>query len=139
MKTDRKYFIMTVDILTVFLILLHIHAFILLIINDFSKLSFHSFYDIIQYHRHYGIFAIFSETAYILPQEVNSSYMFLYFSGSAIIGLLNIPVFIYKKKAIKKKEEIFLRKYKYTCIINLIFAIYAIYEHMSDFFFYCSL
>ena len=115
----KKCFIVTVDIITLIVIILHIQSYILFIIEDFHYLKNYPIADIILFHKSYGLFG-----------EINSELeKFRLMNMLFIIAACNIPVARHKIKAIKSNEVLITSWYKYTYIVNIIFIVYQFIEY----------
>ena len=118
----KKCFIVTVDIITLIVIILHIQSYILFIIEDFHYLKNYPIADIILFHKSYGLFG-----------EINSELeKFRLMNMLFIIAACNIPVARHKIKAIKSNEVLITSWYKYTYIVNIIFIVYQFIEYHID-------
>ena len=119
MSKGKKVFILTVDIITLVVIILHIQSYILFIIDVFDILDRFNIYDIIFYHKYNGLFG-----------EINSELeKFRLMNMLFIIAACNIPVARHKIKAIKSNEVLITSWYKYTYIVNIIFIVYQFIEY----------
>ena len=115
----KKCFIVTVDIITLIVIILHIQSYILFIIEDFHYLKNYPIADIILFHKSYGLFG-----------EINSELeKFRLMNMLFIIAACNIPVARHKIKAIKSNEVLITSWYKYSYIVNIIFIVYQFIEY----------
>ena len=118
----KKCFIVTVDIITLIVIILHIQSYILFIIDVFDILDRFNIYDIIFYHKYNGLFG-----------EINSELeRFQLINILFLIAICNIPVARYKIKAIKENENLITKKYKYSYIVNIIFIVYQFVDYFID-------
>ena len=115
----KKYFIVFIDIVTIILIIFHTHSLLLMNIEKFSSYVNYHFVDYIFIHDIYGILKLFSLTEY--------RHLFFYFS--TLIYILNISVIYNKYRDIRKKNNIFSGKYKYTIIINLLFVVFKTLQY----------
>ena len=116
---NKKKFIITVDIITLIVIILHIQSYILFIIDVFDILDRFNIYDIIFYHRYNGLFG-----------EINSELeKFRLMNMLFLISICNIPVARHKIKAIKSNKVLIANWYKYTYIINIIFIVYQFIDY----------
>ena len=115
----KKYFIVFIDIVTIILIIFHTHSLLLMNIEKFSSYVNYHFVDYIFIHEIYGILKLFSLTEY--------RHLFFYFS--TLIYILNISVINNKYRDIRKKNNIFSGKYKYTIIINLLFVVFKTLQY----------
>ena len=115
----KKYFIVFIDIVTIILIIFHTHSLLLMNIEKFSSYVNYHFVDYIFIHEIYGILKLFSLTEY--------RHLFFYFS--TLIYILNISVIYNKYRDIRKKNNIFSGKYKYTIIINLLFVVFKTLQY----------
>ena len=119
MSKGKKVFILTVDIITLVVIILHIQSYILFIIVDFPNLRNYPIADIILFHKSYGLFG---KTNSALERFQLINMLFL-------IAICNIPVARHKIKAIKSCEVLITKRYKYTYIINIIFIVYQFIDY----------
>lgn len=119
MSKGKKVFILTVDIITLVVIILHIQSYILFIIVDFPNLRNYPIADIILFHKSYGLFG---KTNSALERFQLINILFL-------IAICNIPVARHKIKAIKSNEVLITSWYKYTYIVNIIFIVYQFIEY----------
>ena len=108
----KKCFIVTVDIITLIVIILHIQSYILFIIDVFDILDRFNIYDIIFYHKY--------------NSELEK---FRLMNMLFIIAICNIPVARHKIKDIKSNEVLITSWYKYTYIVNIIFIVYQFIEY----------
>ena len=115
----KKYFIVIIDIVTFILIIFHTHSLLLMNIEKFSSYVSYRFGDYIFIHDVYGILKLFSLTEY--------RHLFFYFS--TLIYILNISVIYNKYRDIRKKNNIFNGKYKYTIIINILFVVFKTLQY----------
>ncbi|SKC54713.1 hypothetical protein SAMN02745115_01415 [[Eubacterium] yurii] len=115
----KKYFIVFIDIVTIILIIFHTHSLLLMNIEKFSSYVNYRFVDYIFIHDIYGILKLFSLTEY--------RHLFFYFS--TLIYILNISVINNKYRDIRKKNNIFSGKYKYTIIINILFVVFKTLQY----------
>ena len=119
MSKSKKVFIISIDIITLIVIILHIQSYILFIIEDFHYLKNYPIADIILFHKSYGLFG-----------EINSELeKFRLMNMLFIIAACNIPVARHKIKAIKSNEVLITSWYKYTYIVNIIFIVYQFIEY----------
>ena len=118
----KKYFIVLIDIVTIILIIFHTHSLLLMNIEKFSSYVNYHFVDYIFIHDIYGILKLFSLTEY--------RHLFFYFS--TLIYILNISVIYNKYRDIRKKNNIFSGKYKYTIIINLLFVVFKTLQYFIN-------
>ena len=118
----KKYFIVFIDIVTIILIIFHTHSLLLMNIEKFSSYVNDRFVDYIFIHDIYGILKLFSLTEY--------RHLFFYFS--TLIYILNISVIYNKYRDIRKKNNIFSGKYKYTIIINLLFVVFKTLQYFIN-------
>jgi len=118
----KKYFIVFIDIVTIILIIFHTHSLLLMNIEKFSSYVNYHFVDYIFIHDIYGILKLFSLTEY--------RHLFFYFS--TLIYILNISVIYNKYRDIRKKNNIFSGKYKYTIIINLLFVVFKTLQYFIN-------
>ena len=119
MSKGKKIFILTIDIITLIVIILHIQSYILFIIDVFDILDRFNIYDIIFYHRYNGLFG-----------EINSELeKFRLMNMLFLISICNIPVARHKIKAIKSNKVLIANWYKYTYIINIIFIVYQFIDY----------
>jgi len=118
----KKYFIVFIDIVTIILIIFHTHSLLLMNIEKFSSYVNYHFVDYIFIHEIYGILKLFSLTEY--------RHLFFYFS--TLIYILNISVIYNKYRDIRKKNNIFSGKYKYTIIINLLFVVFKTLQYFIN-------
>ncbi len=122
MSKGKIVFILTVDIITLVVIILHIQSYILFIIEDFHYLKNYPIADIILFHKSYGLFG-----------EINSELeRFQHINILFLIAICNIPVARYKIKAIKENENLITKKYKYSYIVNIIFIVYQFVDYFID-------
>jgi len=122
MSKGKKVFIIVVDIITLIVIILHIQSYILFIIDVFDILDRFNIYDIIFYHKYYGLIG-----------EINSELeKFRLMNMLFLISICNIPVARHKIKAIKSNEILITKRYKYTYVVNIIFILYQFIEHFID-------
>jgi hypothetical protein len=119
---NKKKFIITVDIITLIVIILHIQSYALFIIVDFPNLRNYPIADIILFHKSYGLFG---KTNSALERFQLINMLFL-------IAICNIPVASHKIKAIKSNEMLIAKKYKYTYVVNIIFIVYQFIEYFID-------
>lgn len=115
----KKCFIVTVDIITLIVIILHIQSYILFIIEDFHYLKNYSISSIILSHKTYGL----------LGNANSELEKFRLMNMLFIIAICNIPVARHKIKAIKSNEVLITSWYKYTYIVNIIFIVYQFIEY----------
>jgi len=115
----KKYFIVIIDIVTIILIIFHTHSLLLMNIEKFSSYVNYRFVDYIFIHDIYGILKLFSLTEY--------RHLFFYFS--TLIYILNISVINNKYRDIRKNNNIFNGRYKYTIIINILFVVFKTIEY----------
>ena len=115
----KKYFIILVDILTIILIILHAQALSLMIIESFQYYSFESFFAYMLFYYLYGIIGLISE----------SNYKNIFLCLNFLIYILNINILYNKYRDIRKKNSIFSGKYKYTIIINILFAVFKTLQY----------
>ena len=122
----KKYFIVFIDIVTIILIIFHTHSLLLMNIEKFSSYVNYHFVDYIFIHDIYGILKLFSLTEY--------RHLFFYFSTLIYIYIyiLNISVIYNKYRDIRKKNNIFSGKYKYTIIINLLFVVFKTLQYFIN-------
>ena len=118
----KKYFIVFIDIVTIILIIFHTHSLLLMNIEKFSSYVNYHFVDYIFIHDIYWILKLFSLTEY--------RHLFFYFS--TLIYILNISVIYNKYRDIRKKNNIFSGKYKYTIIINLLFVVFKTLQYFIN-------
>jgi len=118
----KKYFIVIIDIVTIILIIFHTHSLLLMNIEKFSSYVNYRFVDYIFIHDINGILKLFSLTEY--------RHLFFYFS--TLIYILNISVINNKYRDIRKKNNIFSGKYKYTIIINLLFVVFKTLQYFIN-------
>jgi len=119
MSKGKKVFILTVDIITLVVIILHIQSYILFIIEDFPYLKNYPIADIILFHKYYGLLG-----------NVNSELeKFRLMNMLFIIAICNIPVARHKIKAIKENENLITNWYKYSYKLNIIFMVYQFIEY----------
>ena len=119
---NKKKFIITVDIITLIVIILHIQSYALFIIVDFPNLRNYPIADIILFHKSYGLFG---KTNSALERFQLINMLFL-------IAICNIPVASHKIKAIKSNEVLITSWYKYTYIVNIIFIVYQFVDYFID-------
>ena len=115
----KKYFIILVDILTIILIILHAHALSLMIIESFQYYSSQSFFAYMLFYYLYGIIGLISE----------SNYKNIFLCLNFLIYILNINILYNKYRNIKKENNIFNGKYKYTIIINILFVVFKTLQY----------
>ena len=119
MSKGKKVFILTVDIITLIVIILHIQSYILFIIDVFDILDRFNIYDIIFYHKYNGLFG-----------EINSELeKFRLMNMLFLISICNIPVAKHKIKAIKSNEVLITNWYKYSYKVNIIFIVYQFIDY----------
>ena len=119
MSKGKKIFILTIDIITLIVIILHIQSYILFIIDVFDILDRFNIYDIIFYHRYNGLFG-----------EINSELeKFRLMNMLFLISICNIPVARHKIKAIKSNEVLITKRYKYSYKVNIIFIVYQFIDY----------
>ena len=115
----KKCFIVTIDIITLVVIILDIQSYILFIIEDFRYLKNYPIADIILFHKSYGLFG-----------ETNSSLEVLRLMNVLfLIAICNIPVARHKIKAIKSNEVLITNWYKYSYKVNIIFIVYQFIDY----------
>ena len=115
----KKYFIILVDILTIILIILHAQALSLMIIERFQYYSFESFFAYMLFYYLYGIIGLISE----------SDYKNIFLCLNFLIYILNINIIYNKYRDIRKKNNIFNGRYKYTIIINILFVVFKTLQY----------
>ena len=115
----KKYFIILVDILTIILIILHAQALSLMIIESFQYYSFESFFAYMLFYYLYGIIGLISE----------SNYKNIFLCLNFLIYILNINILYNKYRSIRKENNIFNGKYKYTIIINILFVLFKTLQY----------
>ena len=115
----KKYFIILVDILTIILIILHAQALSLMIIESFQYYSSQSFFAYMLFYYLYGIIGLISE----------SNYKNIFLCLNFLIYILNINILYNKYRSIRKENNIFSGKYKYTIIINILFVVFKTIEY----------
>ena len=115
----KKYFIILVDILTIRLIILHAQALSLMIIESFQYYSSQSFFAYMLFYYLYGIIGLISE----------SNYKNIFLCLNFLIYILNINILYNKYRNIKKENNIFNGKYKYTIIINILFVVFKTLQY----------
>ena len=115
----KKYFIILVDIMTIILIILHAQALSLMIIESFQYYSSQSFFAYMLFYYLYGIIGLISE----------SDYKNIFLCLNFLIYILNINILYNKYRNIKKENNIFNGKYKYTIIINILFVVFKTIEY----------
>ena len=115
----KKYFIILVDILTIILIILHAQALSLMIIESFQYYSSQSFFAYMLFYYLYGIIGLISE----------SDYKNIFLGLNFLIYILNINILYNKYRDIRKKNNIFNGRYKYTIIINILFVVFKTIEY----------
>jgi len=115
----KKYFIILVDILTIILIILHAQALLLMIIESFQYYSFESFFAYMLFYYLYGIIGLISE----------SNYKNIFLCLNFLIYILNINILYNKYRSIRKENNIFSGKYKYTIIINILFVVFKTLQY----------
>ena len=108
----KKYFIISVDILTIILIILHAQALLLMIIKSFQVYNIYTFSS---YMLLYGLHGI-------MRSILKSDYRNIFVWSNILIYILNINILYNKYRNISKKNTIFSGKYKYTIIINILFV-----------------
>ena len=115
----KKYFIILVDILTIILIILHAQALSLMIIESFQYYSSQSFFAYMLFYYLYGIIGLISE----------SDYKNIFLCLNFLIYILNINIIYNKYRSIRKENNIFNGKYKYTIIINILFVLFKTLQY----------
>ena len=115
----KKYFIILVDILTIILIILHAQALSLMIIESFQYYSSQSFFAYMLFYYLYGIIGLISE----------SNYKNIFLCLNFLIYILNINILYNKYRSIRKENNIFSGKYKYTIIINILFVVFKTLQY----------
>ena len=115
----KKYFIILVDILTIILIILHAQALSLMIIESFQYYSSESFFAYMLFYYLYGIIGLISE----------SNYKNIFLCLNFLIYILNINILYKKYRSIRKENNIFSGKYKYTIIINILFVVFKTLQY----------
>ena len=115
----KKYFIILVDILTIILIILHAQAILLMIIENFQYYSSKSFFAYMLFYYLYGIMRLISE----------SDYKNIFLCLNFLIYILNINILYNKYRSIRKENNIFNGKYKYTIIINILFVLFKTLQY----------
>ena len=116
---NKKYFIILVDILTIILIILHAQALSLMIIESFQYYSFESFFAYMLFYGLYGVIGL------ILKSDYNNIFLCLNF----LIYILNINIIYNKYRDIRKENNIFNVKYKYSIIINILFVVFKTLQY----------
>ena len=115
----KKYFIILVDFLTIILIILHAQALLLMIIESFQVYNIYTFSS---YMLLYGLHGI-------MISILKSDYRNIFVWSNFLIYILNINIIYNKYRDIRKKNNIFNGKYKYTIIINIIFVVFKTIEY----------
>ena len=115
----KKYFIILVDILTIILIILHAQALSLMIIERFQYYSSQIFFAYMLFYYLYGIIGLISE----------SDYKNIFLGLNFLIYILNINILYNKYRNIRKENNIFNGKYKYTIIINILFVVFKTLQY----------
>ena len=115
----KKYFIILVDILTIILIILHAQALSLMIIESFQYYSSQSFFAYMLFYYLYGVIGL------ILKSDYNNIFLCLNF----LIYILNINIIYNKYRDIRKENNIFNVKYKYSIIINILFVVFKTLQY----------
>jgi len=115
----KKYFIILVDIMTIILTILHSQAMLLMIIESFQYYSSQSFFAYMLFYYLYGIIGLISE----------SDYKNIFLCLNFLIYILNINIIYNKYRDIRKKNNIFNGRYKYTIIINILFVLFKTIEY----------
>ena len=115
----KKYFIILVDILTIILIILHAQAILLMIIESFQVYNIYTFSS---YMLLYGLHGI-------MISILKSDYRNIFVWSNFLIYILNINIIYNKYRDIRKKNNIFSGKYKYTIIINILFFLFKTIEY----------
>ena len=115
----KKYFIILVDILTIILIILHSQAMLLMIIESFQVYNIYTFSSYILLYGLHGI----------MRSILKSDYRNIFVWSNFLIYILNINIIYNKYRDIRKKNNIFNGRYKYTIIINILFVLFKTIEY----------
>ena len=115
----KKYFIILVDILTIILIILYAQALLLMIIKSFQVYNIYTFSS---YMLLYGLHGI-------MRSILKSDYRNIFVWSIFLIDSLNINIIYNKYRDIRKKNNIFNGRYKYTIIINILFVVFKTIEY----------
>ena len=115
----KKYFIILVDIMTIILIILHAQALSLMIIESFQVYNIYTFSS---YMLLYGLHGI-------MRSILKSDYRNIFVWSNFLIYILNINILYNKYRDIRKKNNIFNGRYKYTIIINILFIVFKTIEY----------
>ena len=115
----KKYFIILVDIMTIILIILHAQALLLMIIKSFQVYNIYTFSSYILLYGLHGI----------MRSILKSDYRNIFVWSNFLIYILNINIIYNKYRDIRKKNNIFNCRYKYTIIINILFVLFKTIEY----------
>jgi len=115
----KKYFIIFVDIMTIILIILYAQAMLLMIIESFQVYNIYTFSSYMLLYGLHGIMRL------ILKSDYENIFVWSIF----LIYILNINIIYNKYRDIRKKNNIFSGKYKYTIIINILFFLFKTIEY----------
>ena len=115
----KKYFIILVDIMTIILIILHAQALLLMIIKSFQVYNIYTFSSYILLYGLHGI----------MRSILKSDYRNIFVWSNFLIYILNINIIYNKCRDIRKKNNIFNGRYKYTIIINIVFVVFKTIEY----------
>ena len=118
----KKHFIILVDFLTIILIILHAQALLLMIIESFQVYNIYTFSS---YMLLYGLHGI-------MRSILKSDYRNIFVWSIFLIYILNINILYNKYRDIRKKNNIFSGKYKYTIIINLLFVVFKTLQYFIN-------
>ena len=115
----KKYFIILVDIMTIILNILHSQAMLLMIIESFQVYNIYTFSSYILLYGLHGI----------MRSILKSDYRNIFVWSNFLIYILNINIIYNKYRDIRKKNNIFNGRYKYTIIINILFVLFKTIEY----------
>ena len=115
----KKYFIILVDIMTIILTILHSQAMLLMIIECFQVYNIYTFSSYILLYGLHGI----------MRSILKSDYRNIFVWSNFLIYILNINIIYNKYRDIRKKNNIFNGRYKYTIIINILFVLFKTIEY----------
>jgi len=115
----KKYFIVFIDIVTIILIILYAQALLLMIIKSFQVYNIYTFSS---YMLLYGLHGI-------MRSILKSDYRNIFVWSNFLIYILNINIIYNKYRDIRKKNNIFNGRYKYTIIINILFVVFKTIEY----------
>ena len=115
----KKYFIILVDIMTIILTILHSQAMLLMIIESFQVYNIYTFSSYILLYGLHGI----------MRSILKSDYRNIFVWSNFLIYILNINIIYNKYRDIRKKNNIFNGRYKYTIIINILFVLFKTIEY----------